>query len=848
MDQLERPVYYEGEYLGADDLAALVRYAREGQSRQSLGAHVWGIAVGLDLVERALPGGDVEIVLTPGLAWDGYGRTLLALAPRRLPLDLFAGVGDTPAGPIAVEVWLVYRELPARPPAAGFACPDEDRFGRAVETFGLEVRRAPLADSHSVIVAGRSIPADQALHAFNPSKPALFDESVAAQELADGGDRQRWPLFAGVVRWRKDVGVAGRLIARTDPDRDASRAGRRYIGAVAETILAPDGVLRLRDRSKDPNDPVVNYRSPVVGVPGPDPANPVVNDLVWCEGHLRVVGDTRLQAGKLDYRVKGGSDDGVKMYLRRITDVPPPANPPKPQKTTLEAFIGPPPAVPANAETRFAVSSGTPAAPAEILSVVTDGRVGVNSADPTNTLQVQGPSGIRYGFGYLTGDAAGWSALGFNAFNTKAGGPWKIPDLAHPAAAIVFDESPAAVPEVKIQSSPAIDPPVWTTHVTVKGDSGNVGIGTVAPAARLHVAGKNHLNAVFDLVDAPEHLTVVVGTVGSGLRFSATNEFFIASQPYANKDDTTFGAEHLRIKANGDVGIGTTTPAARLQVVGNATQNGTAMFIAAPAKGPNLSHIHWDPTGDWYIRSAAAAGKVVIQDSGGNVGIGTSAPGTKLHVQGNRIRLSGAGGKRLDLRADGASVDLHSETDHLYIRTAGDAAHPGKRNVVINPDNAVEGNVGIGTAAPASKLHVVGDMQLNGDMFSVLGAIWTTSDRTQKDHVYPLERSLDVVRALRGVSFTWRTDLGHPVPEGSHIGFIAQDVEAASPGLVKEGPSGLKAINMSGVQALAIEAMKELADRCERLEADIAALRAQLSSDKPAAAGKRKRPTPKKPA
>src|SRR4029450_9119467 len=126
MDQLERPQYYEGEYLSADDLTAIVRYARLAQARHALGAHVWGLAAGLTLAERSLSGGDdVEMVLTPGFGWDGYARPLLALAPQRRALDLLANFQDvTPAAGVPIEVWLAYRELPSKPTAPGFACSD----------------------------------------------------------------------------------------------------------------------------------------------------------------------------------------------------------------------------------------------------------------------------------------------------------------------------------------------------------------------------------------------------------------------------------------------------------------------------------------------------------------------------------------------------------------------------------------------------------------------------------------------------------------------------------------------------------------------------------------------------
>ena len=751
MDQLERPQYYEGEYLSADDLAAIVRYARTAQARHALGAHTWGIALGLDLVERPLAGDDVEMVLTPGIAWDGYARPLVALAPQRIALDLFADLQDAtaPTG-VPVEVWLAYRELPANPPGVGFSCAEDDLHSRIVESYRIEVRPSPVADYHAVTVASRPVEATRALSTFDASRKPLFDESVPSQTFPDT-DRQRWPIFVGIARWRKDTGQPGRLIKRIDADRNATRASRRYLGVVAETVFAADGVLRLRDRSNDPSDPVVNFKPPVVSAP---PGTTPINDLVWCEGHLRVVGDARLQGGQLDYRVVGGSDGGVPMLLRRTTDAGPPP------KVALDAFIGPPPPVPPNAESRFSVSTGDPANPTERFTVVSDGRVGVNEPDPTNTLHVTGPTGIRYASGYVTGDqGAAWTAVAFNAFK-PTGGSWVNPDVTHTAAALVLDDT-GGVPGLTFQTSGAVNPPVWRVHVSVKGDTGNVGVGTAAPLARLHVARDTHLNAIFDRTDASEHLTLVVGSDGSGLRFSDTNEFFISSQPYANRGDTTFGNEHLRIRADG------------------------------------------------------------------NTGIGTATPQTKLNVVGGRIRLGDAN-KRIDLRTDGSAVDLHSETHDLYIRTIGDPAHPGQRNVLINPSTQ-EGNVGVGTTAPISKLHVRGDLRVEGTAYkTTLGGWAFVSDRRLKKDIQPIENPLAGVLRLRGKSFVWRDPESVGGGPGRYAGFVAQDVEKVFPEWVATTPEGTKAINPVGLEALLVEALRELTDRTKRLESEVATLRAQL--------------------
>jgi hypothetical protein len=264
MDQNERPQYYEGQYLGAEDLVAIVRFARSGQARHALGAHTWGIGVGFELVERALPGGDVEITLTPGYACDGVGRNLVALAPIKIGLTQFENFQDPtdPAG-TPLEIWISYHELPARSPGEGFAsCREDSPYSRVIESFRIEIRRPPVNEYRAVTVAGRTIDAKAAVSAFKPGGAPLYDETVPCQELPENGDAPRWALFIGIVRWVKAVNQSGRLIKRSDDDLNATRRGRRYLGAVAETIQAPDGVLRLRDRTKDPDDNALNFQAP----------------------------------------------------------------------------------------------------------------------------------------------------------------------------------------------------------------------------------------------------------------------------------------------------------------------------------------------------------------------------------------------------------------------------------------------------------------------------------------------------------------------------------------------------------------------------------------------------------
>ncbi|BDB52203.1 tail fiber domain-containing protein [Flavobacterium ammonificans] len=242
-------------------------------------------------------------------------------------------------------------------------------------------------------------------------------------------------------------------------------------------------------------------------------------------------------------------------------------------------------------------------------------------------------------------------------------------------------------------------------------------------------------------------------------------------------------------QGNGNIGLGTSSPTARLNLVGGGIKihNGFSRSTARPSL-TTLS------IGNYEIRGVGSIG--------GNTQIDGADDGF--------LRLSAGGGSSVSAQS---SIDISGGSDNPDMNNSLVFRTSGTERFRVNSS----GNIGIGTTTPSVSLQVAGDIIAN----SIAGS----SDARFKSNILPIENSLQKVQQLRGVTFDWKTKefQERAFSDNRALGFIAQEVEKVLPEVVQteKTAEGYKSVQYDKVVALLVEAIKEQQKQIQVLQKEI---------------------------
>ena len=282
-----------------------------------------------------------------------------------------------------------------------------------------------------------------------------------------------------------------------------------------------------------------------------------------------------------------------------------------------------------------------------VLNVNNGSNVGIGISTPTDgKLQVAGNTQL--------GNTIAQTYLGVAAAATKvtSNGSW----------AIGLDGADGSTERMRITSA------------------GNVGIGTTSPQDKLTVKG-------------PSDYNLNLGTLGGYSGIYTYNDASSAYKPLRIDASSLV----LQTYSGGNVGIGTTSPSRKLVVLDTANTT-AALFGGGVASPAWVSMGTVDSGAAPFIQgvsnSLASNTNLILNPSGGNVGIGTTSADSRLHISSassNLFRMVRTGGTATNFGFElgSGAIGLYNYSTSTYGWYVGST-----------------GNVGIGTTAPGARLDV----------------------------------------------------------------------------------------------------------------------------------------------
>jgi hypothetical protein len=399
---------------------------------------------------------------------------------------------------------------------------------------------------------------------------------------------------------------------------------------------------------------------------------------------------------------------------------------------------------------------------------------------------------------------------------------------------------------------------IGSTPLTILS-SGNVGIGESSPSEKLTIASGNiKLNSFQSSANDYRYIGTEYAS-GNGnnkaeIRFAIDGADTFTRLQFHTANGAGNIGERMRITSSGDVGIGTTSPSAKLDVNGifrsivtsiSSTGEISAKILGYPTSPFGLIFRSYS-SGATSIQSQREANNseffsLSLQPNGGNVGIGTTSPVQKLHVEGlsyfgSDMFLAQNGGIFFDGNSSyGSGIfgrnfgdDLAMNAgglERMRITSGGDvfigatsAANVEKLGVTYNSQDRL-GFVLNDTYTGSGVAQIAIQFRRNG---SAIGSITTTTTTTSYNITsdYRLKQDfkpfngLDLVSKIKVYDYQWKAD------NSRMNGVIAHELQDVVPYAVtgEKDAEEMQSVDYSKLVPILVQAIQELKAEIEILK------------------------------
>jgi hypothetical protein len=353
-----------------------------------------------------------------------------------------------------------------------------------------------------------------------------------------------------------------------------------------------------------------------------------------------------------------------------------------------------------------------------------------------------------------------------------------------------------------------------TIEVARITSAGNLGVGTTDEYGRVNI---QRFTSAPQSTLAIGDFATVTNDVGIYLRTTGTAGISTAGGPIAFYRGGPGTTESARIDSSGNLGLGVTPSATntafRAFEVGNFT-----VFSGTGGLSSYIDNNAFFNTSSQYIyKGSGHAGEYAMLTSDGSHRWYTAPSGTA----GNAITFTQA------MTLDASGNLLVGRTSRLNNGRIEALAATSEQAIVAqvasNGNSLFQGFNATGTVA----FQVTGDAGLlltslgTGIVYSNAGNLTSTnpSDLRLKENVQDLGWGLAQINALRPVSYAWKNN---PINQGTQYGFIAQEVQAVMPELVREFETeeGIRlGLEKEGIYAAMVKAIQEQQAIIESLKA-----------------------------